>query len=327
MSITPFRFGFNHIPFRMSKPAAKPKIIAVIGPTASGKTALAIRLAKELHGEIISADSRQIYRGMNIGTAKPVRDSGHKYFFSEGVRHHLLDIRNPDDPYTVAEFQRDASAAIRDILRRKKLPVLAGGTGLYVQAVTENLELPDVPPDEILRKKLNARMAREGLDALFSELVRLDPEAEYVVDSRNPRRVIRALEVALSTGRPFTSQRQKRPVPFSVLKLGLQPPKEVLFRRIAGRTRKMIADDLFRETEKLLKKYDFVPALEAIGYRETAACLRGEISPAQAEGLMNKNTRAYAKRQITWFKRDAEIKWVRNAGQALRLARAFLKSE
>ena len=311
----------------MSKPAAKPKIIAVIGPTASGKTALAIRLAKELRGEIISADSRQIYRGMNIGTAKPVREKGRRYFYSEGIRHHLLDIRDPDDPYTVAEFQRDAFAAIRDILRRKKLPVLAGGTGLYIQAVTENLELPDVPPDEILRKKLNARMAREGLDALFSELVRLDPEAEYVVDSRNPRRVIRALEVALSTGRPFTSQRQKRPVPFSVLKLGLQPPKEVLFRRIAGRTRKMIADDLFRETEKLLKKYDFVPALEAIGYRETAACLRGEISPAQAEGLMNKNTRAYAKRQITWFKRDAEIKWVRNAGQALRLARAFLKSE
>src|SRR3989344_2238325 len=191
MSIIPFRFGFNPIAFRMSKPAANPKIIAVIGPPASGKTALAIRLAKELRGEIISADSRQIYRGMNIGTAKPVREKGRRYFYSEGIRHHLLDIRDPDDPYTVAEFQRDAFAAIRDILRRKKLPVLACGTGLYIQAVTEHLELPDVPPDEILRKKLNARMAGEGMDALFSELVRLDPEAGYGVEPRDTRRGLR----------------------------------------------------------------------------------------------------------------------------------------
>ena len=187
-----------------------PKIIAIVGPTASGKTDLAIKLAKKLNGEIISADSRQVYKGMNIGTAKAKLRANGKLQIANGIPHYLINIKKPNENYTVAEFKKDAIDAVNKIIKRGKVPILAGGTGLYVKAVTENLEIPEVKPDMALRKKLEKRIEREGLDALYRELIKQDPEAAYIVDGKNPRRVIRALEIAISTKKPFSEQTANR---------------------------------------------------------------------------------------------------------------------
>jgi len=295
----------------------KPKLVVVLGPTASGKSALAVRLAKKFNGEIISADSRQIYKGMDIGTGKITRKE------MRGIRHHLLDIRNPDEPYAVAEYKKDAIRVIRSILRRKKLPILVGGTGLYIRAITENLEIPAVPPNPILRRELEQKLAENGLNELFKELVKLDPEAAYIVDGKNPRRVLRALEVTIISGKPFTSQKQKGPKLFETLKLGLNPTD--LRKRIDGRAGKMIHAGLVQEVKKLVKKYDTsTQALNAIGYREIIRYLKKELNLPQALGLIQKNTWQYAKRQMTWFRRDKEINWVKNEKETEKLVKKFL---
>ncbi len=304
----------------------KPKLIVVVGPTASGKSALAVRLAKKFTGEIISADSRQIYRGMDIGTAKPVRDTRAGIsFYSEGIRHHLIDIKNPDQDYTVAEYKKDAIAAIRQVIKRKKLPILVGGTGLYIQAVTENLDIPHVPPNPHLRLKLEDRLKRESLSKLFEDLVRLDPEAAYVVDGKNPRRVLRALEVAISTGRPFTVQRRKSEPLFRTLKLGIHTPPAILRNRINARVREMVWDGLAKEVGKLVKKYGAGRrALDTIGYREVVPFLKGGADLVRVEKDIQRNTWRYAKRQMTWFRRDKDTLWVKDAKEAEKLVKKFL---
>ena len=181
----------------------KPRIVAIMGPTASGKTALAVAVAKRFNGEVVSADSRQVYRGMDIGTAKPSPEE------MRAVPHHLIDIKNPDEDYTVAEYKDDALAAISAILHRGRLPVLAGGTGLYLRAVLDNLDIPKAEADPTLRAELEREIQEKGLDAVFKKLLTLDPDAANEVDGRNPRRVVRALEVAITTGEPFTAQRKK----------------------------------------------------------------------------------------------------------------------
>jgi tRNA dimethylallyltransferase len=294
-----------------------PKILAIVGPTASGKSALALKLALKFKGEIISADSRQIYKGMDIGTAKPLPPE------TKIVRHHLLDIKNPNENYTVAEYKKDAIRAIRSVLRRKKLPILVGGTGLYIQAVTDNLDIPDVPPNPALRKKLEVRLKKYGLPKLFEELVKLDPEAAHVVDGKNPRRVLRALEVALITGKPFTSQKLKGKKLFETLKIGLNPPD--LKERIEKRDWSMEKAGLVGEVKALVKKYSTkAQAFDAIGYREIIQYLNGEFSPEKAVELIIKNTESYAKRQMTWFKRDQEIHWIKNEKEVEKLAKNFL---
>lgn len=289
--------------------STKPKLIVVLGPTASGKSALAVKLAKKFKGEIISADSRQIYRGMDIGTAKPtISERG-------GASHHLLDILNPDKNYTVADYKKDALRVIRSVLRRKKLPILVGGTGLYIQAITDNLDIPAVPPNPALRRKLEQKLAKSGLAKLFEELVKLDPEAAYIVDGKNPRRVLRALEVAIITGKPFTSQKRKGKKLFETLKIGLNPPD--LRERMGKRAKLMEKAGLVHEVKNLIKKYGTkTQALGAIGYREIIQYLKGELSLPEAMELMAMNTKNYAKRQMTWFKRDQEIRWVKNEKEA-----------
>jgi tRNA dimethylallyltransferase len=294
-----------------------PKLLVILGPTASGKSAVAISLAKKFDGEIISADSRQIYKGMDIGTSKVTQKE------MRGVRHYLLDIKNPDEPYTVAGYKKDALRAIRSVLRRKKLPILVGGTGLYIQAITDNLDIPAVPPSPALRKKLEARLDRYGLAKLFEELVKLDPEAAYIVDGKNPRRVLRALEVAIITGKPFTSQKKKGKKLFETLKIGLNPAD--LKERIEKRGKLMGEDGLAPEVKGLIKKYGKgIQALDAIGYREIIQYLNGDLSLKEALELMIKNTKNYAKRQMTWFKRDKEIRWIKNEKEVEKLARKFL---
>ena len=301
----------------------KPKLVVILGPTASGKSALSIKLARKLNGEIISADSRQVYKGMNIGTGKITRKE------MCGVRHHLLDIRNPDESYTVAEYKKDALRAIRSVLRlpaqagHKKLPILVGGTGLYIRAVTDNLIIPAVPPNPALRRKLEEKLAKSGLEKLFKELVKLDSEAAYVVDSKNPRRVLRALEVAIISGKPFTSQKRRGPQLFETLKLGLNPAD--LRKRIDGRAGKMIRAGLVPEVKKIVKKYgEGTRTLDAIGYHEIIQFLKSELTLSQALELMEKNTWQYARRQMTWFKRDPDIHWIRNEKEAEKLAKEFL---
>jgi tRNA dimethylallyltransferase len=311
----------------MTKAQRNPKILVVVGPTASGKTALSIQLAKKLGGEIVSADSRQVYRGMDIGTAKPPfspasnravvktsapRGGTHRGapYISAGIPHHLIDIKNPDEDYTVAEYKRDAIKAIRNILRRGKLPILVGGTGLYVKAIVENLDIPRVAADPALRRKLEQATCDKGLEYMFKKLVALDPEAAYIVDPKNPRRVIRALEVTLATGRPFTAQRTKGAPLFDAHIIGIKVPPATLRRRIEKRVDAMLRDGLVEETEKLYKKYGKVKALDAIGYREIIDHLDGNIPLEEAVRQMKFNTWRYARRQMTWFRKDKNVKWI-----------------
>ncbi len=286
---------------------ARGTVIAILGPTASGKTALAVAVAKKFNGEIVSADSRQIYRGMNIGTAKPTSSE------RRAIPHHLIDIKNPDEHYTVAEYKADAIAAIKNILRRKKLPILVGGTGLYVKAVLDNLDIPKVSANPKLRAAIESEIKKKGLAAVAKKLVALDPEAANIVDMKNPRRVVRALEVALATGKPFTAQRKARPPLFDALKIGLNPPPDELRKRINARVDRMMRTGLLKEVKRLVKKYGVnCEALNAIGYREIIDCLHGTISLEDAVARIKTNTWRYAKRQMTWFRKDRETHWTRN---------------
>jgi tRNA dimethylallyltransferase len=294
------------------------KLVVILGPTASGKTDLAIKIAKKFGGEVVSADSRQIYRGMDIGTAKPLE--------LHGVPHHLIDIKNPNQKYTVAEFKKDAIKAIKNIQKRGKLPILAGGTGLYIKAVVENLDIPKVKANPLLRRKIEKEMQERGLDYVFQKLIKLDPEAVYIVDPKNPRRVIRALEVVLLTKKPFSRQRKIGKPVFDVLEIGISVPNEKLKEKIDKRAEQMVKDGLAREVESLIKKYGInQQAFDAIGYREIAEHLSGKITLAQALEKIKTNTWHFAKRQTTWFNSDSKIRWVKNYKEAEKLVKEFVK--
>lgn len=299
-----------------------PKIIAIVGPTASGKTDLAIKIARKFTGEIVSADSRQIYKGMDIGTAKPSAKE------IRAIKHYLINIKNPSENYTVAEYKNDAIDAINKIINKGKVPILAGGTGLYIKAVVENLDIPSVKPDWTLRKKLEDKIKKEGLEKVYGELIELDPEAAYIVDGKNPRRVIRALEVAILTKKPFSTQRKKGKQLFETLEIGIDLPASVLEKRIDRRVDEMVRTGLLNEVKKLIKKYgDKQIAFDAIGYKEIISFLKKEISLDEASVLIKKNTRAFAKRQMTWFRKDKNIKWIKKESEALDLTGKFLKGK
>lgn len=298
----------------------KPKLIAVVGPTASGKTALGITLAREFGGEIVSADSRQVYRGMDIGTAKPTAAE------RRVIPHHLIDIKDPDEDYTVADYKHDAVVAIRGIIARGHMPLLVGGTGLYVRAVVDNLDIPPVIADPQLRAEIEQEIADDGLAAVFKKLIALDPEAEYIVDPKNPRRVVRALEVARTTGEPFTAQRRKNEPLFETLTLGIDSPPDILRERIDRRVDAMLRDGLVEETCALVKKYGAAQAaFDAIGYREVIAYLNGDLSLANAVTSTKLNTWHYAKRQMTWFKKDKTIRWTTGSQEALTVVAEFIE--
>ncbi len=297
-----------------------PKLVAIVGPTAGGKTSLAIALAKTFGGEIVSADSRQVYRGMDIGTAKPTAAE------RAAVPHHLLDIKDPGEEYTVAEYQQDAVAAVQGILGRGHVPFLVGGTGLYVRAVVENLDIPKAKADPQLRARIEREIAEEGLAAVFEKLLACDPEAANVVDPKNPRRVIRALEVAISTGEPFTAQRKKAEHLFDVLEIGLNPPPEILRERIELRVDRMAENGLVEEVKALVQKYGSNSvALDTIGYREIIGYLEGNLSRDAAIALMKANTLHYAKRQLTWFRKDKNVRWIDRPEDAFPPVKRFLQ--
>jgi tRNA dimethylallyltransferase len=282
-----------------------PLLLCLVGPTGVGKTALAIELAEQLNGEIVSADSRQIYRGMDIGTGKPTPDQLIR------ARHYLIDRVDPDQSYTLAEYQADAYAAIDDIFARGRQPLLVGGTGLYVRAVTEGLQIPAVPPNPELRAQLEDRAAREGGDKLYAELQQIDPAAAAKIDPRNVRRTIRALEVYLSTGEKFSSAGKTEPPPFAVRRLGLTLPRDELYRRVDARVDEMIARGWLDEMRVLAAKYNrALPALSSLGYPQMGAVLRGEISIADAAQEIKYQTHRFIRHQYAWFRpADARMAW------------------
>jgi len=294
----------------------KPKIIVIVGPTASGKSALAVEIAQKFNGEIVSADSRQIYRGMDIGTAKPSKKE------MTAVRHHLIDIKDPNQDYSVGQYKKDAIKAINRIIKSGKLPILIGGTGLYIDAVVKNLEFPEVKENKKLRAQLEEEINEKGLNHVFKRLISLDPEAAYITDPKNPRRVIRALEIALLSNKKFSEQRKSGRPPYNALEIGINLPLELLKIKIAKRTKRMIKKGLVEEVKKMVKKYGLdCRAFDAIGYREIIDYLKSKINLAEAIEQMDKNTWHYAERQTTWFKRNKEIKWVKNYNKALSLLR------
>jgi len=296
------------------------KLIVILGPTASGKSEMAIKLAKKNNGEIVSADSRQIYRGLDIGTAKPAQKE------REIIKHYLIDIKKPNQLYTVWEYKRNAIEAINQIIKNGKVPFLVGGTGLYVKAIVDNLEIPKVKPDWRLRKSLELKIKTRGLKSLYNELIKIDPEAAYIVDSQNPRRIIRAMEVAIKTRKPFSQQRKKGKYLFDILEIGLSLDKEKLKENIEKRVDKMMKMGLVKEVKNLIKIYDKnLPTFDAIGYREIIDYLNKKISLTEAIKEIKKNTWHFAKRQMTWFKRDERIHWVKNQKEAEKLVKEFLK--
>ena len=304
----------------MSPKESKPKILVVLGPTASGKTALSLILANKFSGEIISADSRQIYRSMDIGTAKATATE------QKLAKHHLIDTRNPDEDYSLGQFKIDAEKAIADIVSREKLPIIAGGTAQYIYALVDNWQIPEVREDKALRLQLEKDIADQGLEKVYERLLELDPEAAYIVDPKNPRRVIRALEVAISTGQPFTRQRQKAEPLFASLLLGIKVESIELAKRIEKRVNDMLTAGLIEEVKSLVEKYPAdLKVFDTIGYRELLPYLRGEITLEQARAEIIANTNHFSRRQMQWFKRDQRINWIANRAAALALAQAFLE--
>lgn len=284
----------------------KPPLILIVGPTAVGKTELAIQLAQALNGEIVSADSRLFYRGMDIGTAKPSPAEMAR------VPHHLIDIVNPDETLSLAVFQQKAQEIIADIHARGKLPFLVGGTGQYIRAVTEGWTPPEVTPNARMREVLEGMKEERGINWLYEALKFLDPEAAEKIDARNFRRTIRALEVIITTGRKFSEQRGRGDSPYHLITIGLNRPRAELYQRVDERIEKMFADGLLDEVKGLLAQghSPALPSMSAIGYRECVGVVQGHLTTEQAQAEMKRITRVLVRRQANWFKEsDPQIKW------------------
>jgi len=282
------------------------RLVVIVGPTGVGKSQLAIRLAETFHGEIVNADSRQLYRHMDIGTAKPDARALAR------VPHHVINIIDPDEDFSLAHYQRLANQAVNDILKRNRLPLLAGGSGQYVWAVVEGWSIPAVPPDYTLRRELEERAASQGIDQLYQELMMADPEAAGRIDRRNVRRVIRALEVYRQTNQPVSRMRDKQAPPFNTFIIGLTMERTELYRRIDRRVDRMIAQGLVTEVEKLVNMgyHSRLPAMSSIGYQQIGRYLSGELSLAVAVEQIKRETHRFARQQCNWFRLgDKRIHW------------------
>ncbi len=284
----------------------KKPLIIILGPTAVGKTSVSIELAQRLNGEIVSADSRLLYRGMDIGTAKPAKDE------MKGIRHHLIDVADPDETWSLAIYQKHAYLAINQIHEIGKLPFLVGGTGQYIRSIIEGWRIPPQRPDNRMRDALSCWAAEIGLEALHRRLALLDPGAANKIDYRNMRRTIRALEVILITGKRFSDLRRKQVCPYDAIVLGINRPREDLYERVDQRIENMLDKGLVDEVRQLIAVgyTPDLPTMTAIGYSEISQYLRGKISYDEAVGLIKRNTRIFVRRQANWFKPDdPRIHW------------------
>ncbi len=284
----------------------QPPLIAVVGPTGVGKTRVAISLCQEVGGEIISADSRQIFKYMDIGTDKPSVEDRRL------VRHHLIDVVAPDEEFTLAQYQERAYQAIGDVLSRDKVPFLVGGTGLYVRAVLEGFVIPRVKPDLQLRQQLLTEAERDGGRALHARLGEVDPQAAEKIDPHNVRRVIRALEVYEQLKIPISQLQRRKSPPYRILKIGLTMERTELYRRIDDRVDSMMQRGLLSEVQDLAsRRYDYdLPAMSGLGYRQIGAHLRGEVDLSTAVLKIKTETHRFVRQQYKWFRADDEtIHW------------------
>jgi tRNA dimethylallyltransferase len=281
----------------------KKKLVVVVGPTAVGKTAVAISLAKFFHTEIISADSRQIYKELTIGTAKPSESE------LQEVRHHFINTHSIQDEYDAAQFGRDALTLIHNLFKKYDILILCGGSGLYIKSVCEGFDdIPEIP--EGIREELTAQFEQFGMEWLQQKMKLLDPDHFNKIDQRNPHRMIRALEVKMATGSSIATFRKKNKLdhPFSIIKIGLELPREDLYKRIDARMDKMIEDGLFEEATTLYPQRQR-QALQTVGYQEIFDFIDGRYDREEAIRLLKRNSRRYAKRQLTWFNRDVDLQW------------------
>lgn len=304
--------------------ANKQPLIVILGPTAVGKTSVSIELADRLNGEIVSADSRLLYRGMDIGTAKPFEHE------MQAVPHHLIDVADPDEVWSLAIYQRNAYQAIDGIHRRGKLPFLVGGTGQYIRSIIEGWRIPPQRPDYELREALTHWGDIIGSQGLYERLERIDPVAASKIDYRNVRRTVRALEVIFKTGQRFSDLRRKQKCRYAPLVLGLDRPREALYARIDQRIEQMLAQGLVTEVQGLLDAgyAPDLPTMSAIGYGEIIEYLHGEISLEEAVSLIKRNTRVFVRRQANWFKADdARINWFTVDGKTVDKLEAFIRSK
>jgi tRNA dimethylallyltransferase len=292
---------------------ALPKLVTIVGPTACGKTGMSIELAKLFGGEIISADSRQVYRHMDIGTAK-VLDTN-------GIPHHLIDVIEPNETYTVSQFREAAIKLVPEIMSRGHVPFLVGGTAMYIFSLLDNWIIPEVAPNDSLREELESKSLRE----LQERLGVLDPDALSIVDMKNKRRVIRALEVTIGSGQTFSSLRKKGDPLFEPLFIGVDLPREELHRRIDARVDAMVKGGLILEIKDLVKKYSWNnPGMNGIGYRQFKEYTEGTETLDMAVERLKHDTKDYAKRQMTWFKRDERIVWCKSTAEASIHIKKFL---
>ncbi|WP_066173344.1 tRNA (adenosine(37)-N6)-dimethylallyltransferase MiaA [Bacillus marinisedimentorum] len=282
------------------------KVVAIIGPTAVGKTRLSIETSLAFNGEVISGDSMQVYKGLDIGTAKVIRDE------MKGVPHHLIDIKEPAEPFSAAEFQEEVTGLISTINNRGRLPVLAGGTGLYIQAVLFGYQFADAVSDEVYRKELEQKAEAEGPESIHKELAAVDPDSAGRIHPNNLRRVIRALEIHRTTGKTMTEyhMEQTNESPYDYVLIGLEMDRGVLYRRINERVDLMIEQGLFAEVKRL---YDSglrdAQSVQAIGYKEIFDYFDGKAGYEEAIENLKQNSRRYAKRQFTWFRNKMDVEW------------------
>ena len=286
----------------------KEKVIVICGPTASGKTALSIELAKQINGEIVSADSMQIYKDMDIGTAKPTKEE------MQGIKHYLIDFVSPDERYSVADYKQDAKKAIREILKKGKVPIIVGGTGLYVDSLIYEIEYPNIEFDEKYREKLEKEVEENGLEELYEKAKEIDIEAIKKISKNDKKRILRILEIYHATGKNKTEQEiesRKNEVEFDYKVYALNWDREKLYERINKRVDIMLEQGLIEEVKNVYEKYnEFPTAMQGLGYKEVVEYLENKMSKEEMIEKIKQETRRYAKRQMTWFRKNKQTIWL-----------------
>lgn len=285
----------------------KPKVIVICGPTASGKTSLSISLAKKINGEIVSCDSMQIYKEMDIGSAKPTVEE------MQEIKHYLVDFVSPEKRYSVSEYKEDASKAIEEIINKGKTPIIVGGTGLYLNSLIYNIQYNEMEVDLNYRRELEKEAEEYGLEVLYNRAKEIDPEAMEKVSANDKKRITRVLEIYNATGRNKTEleKKSRKEVPYNYLIFGINMERSILYDRINKRVDIMLEQGLIEEVENLINKYSNMPtAMQGLGYKEVKEFLDGNISKEEMIEKIKMETRRYAKRQITWFKRIKNIIWL-----------------
>ena len=286
----------------------KPKVVVICGPTASGKTSLSIELAKKINGEIVSCDSMQIYKEMNIGTAKPTLEE------MQGIKHYMIDIISPDERYSVADYKKQAKQAIREILEKGKVPIVVGGTGLYVDSLIYEIEYQDIEFDKEYREKLEERAKQEGLEKLYKEAEKIDPEAIKKISKNDQKRILRILEIYNATGKNKTQQEiesRKNEVEFDYKVYAISWDRQKLYDRINQRVDMMINQGLIEEVKEICSKYNKFPtAMQGLGYKEVVEYLEKKCTKEEMIEKIKMETRRYAKRQLTWFRKNKQTIWI-----------------